>query len=416
MLKILHFSDFHLGVENYGRIDPETGLHTRTLDFLKGLDELVDFALAEPVDLVLFCGDAYKNREPTQTHQREFAKRVTRIASAGIPVLLVVGNHDLPHAIAKATSVEIFDILTIRNVHVADRLQTTVIPTRGGPVQVVALPWVRRSLIASREETKGLTIDEQNQHIEERVTQLLADEAEKLERELPAILASHVSLSTARYGSERGMMIGYDYHLMPSALADLGFDYIALGHIHKRQVLRERPPVVYPGSLHRLDFSDEEEEAKGFYVATLEQERKAGDRCVALDFHPVSSRLFLTVEVEIGPHDEDPTTTVVNAIRRRRVTDAIIRLQIKIPQEQLSKLSDSDIYRALDSAHFVAGVSRTVLREHRLRLGEVSAEQLTPLEALQRYLESKEPRLPKERKETLLRYGERLIRETVAEP
>ena len=72
-MRILHFSDLHIGVENYGRPDPATGLSTRLGDFLAALDEVVDCALNERVDLVLLAGDAYKGRDPSQTHQREFA-------------------------------------------------------------------------------------------------------------------------------------------------------------------------------------------------------------------------------------------------------------------------------------------------------------------------------------------------------
>ena len=77
-MRILHFSDLHIGVENYGRTDPETGLSTRLGDFLASLDQVVDYALAESVDLVLLAGDAYKGRDPSQTQQREFARRLTR--------------------------------------------------------------------------------------------------------------------------------------------------------------------------------------------------------------------------------------------------------------------------------------------------------------------------------------------------
>jgi len=53
MVRILHFADLHLGVENYGRTDAATGLHSRLLDFLRSFDELVDYALDQRVDLVL---------------------------------------------------------------------------------------------------------------------------------------------------------------------------------------------------------------------------------------------------------------------------------------------------------------------------------------------------------------------------
>ncbi len=95
-MKILHLADVHLGMENYGRIDPSTGLHTRLQDFIKCFRFAIDVALEEKVDLVLFAGDAYKNSFPNPTHQREFARQIYRLSSAQIPVVLVNGNHDNP--------------------------------------------------------------------------------------------------------------------------------------------------------------------------------------------------------------------------------------------------------------------------------------------------------------------------------
>jgi exonuclease SbcD len=125
-LKILHFADLHLGVESYGRINPETGLSTRLEDFLNALDQVVNYALENKIDLALFCGDAYKSREPTQTQQREFAKRINLLATSGIPVFLLIGNHDLPNAIGRATTTEIFDTLAVKNVYVSTDLISTV--------------------------------------------------------------------------------------------------------------------------------------------------------------------------------------------------------------------------------------------------------------------------------------------------
>ncbi|MCZ6614217.1 MAG: exonuclease subunit SbcD, partial [Chloroflexi bacterium] len=171
-MKLLHFADLHIGVENYGRTDPDTGLSTRLLDFLATFDELVDFALANQVDAVLFAGDAYKSRDPSQTHQREFARRIARLANEGIPVLLVVGNHDLPAIPGRATAVEIFPTLAIERVFVADRIATILLPTRSGPLQVVSLPWVRRSAFLARDETRDLTLDDITRRLEESLTGL----------------------------------------------------------------------------------------------------------------------------------------------------------------------------------------------------------------------------------------------------
>ena len=154
-MRFLHFSDLHIGVENYGRPDPETGLSTRLGDFLDSLDEVVDCAINENVDLVLLAGDAYKGRDPSQTHQREFAKRLSTLSNAGVPTFILVGNHDLPNAVSRATAVEIFRTLQVPNLYIGDTLQNYLVPTPSGPIQILAVPWPRRGGLLSRDESRG---------------------------------------------------------------------------------------------------------------------------------------------------------------------------------------------------------------------------------------------------------------------
>ena len=191
IVKILHFADVHLGVESYGRIDPATGLSSRFLDFTAALDQLVDYALKNKVDLVLFCGDAYKSRDPSQTQQREFAKRINRLSSSGISIFLLIGNHDLPNAIGRATSTEIFDTLAVKNVYVSNRPEIYHLPTNSGTIQIASLPWLRRSALLSKEETKNINFDQINQKLQQVLTNIVATHAAKLDLGLPSILAAH---------------------------------------------------------------------------------------------------------------------------------------------------------------------------------------------------------------------------------
>ncbi len=407
-MKILHFSDLHLGVESYGRLDPATGLSSRLGDFLAALDQVVDYALDNEIDLVLFCGDAYKSRDPSQTQQREFARRIRRLVSAGIPAFLLVGNHDLPNAFGRATTVEIFDALEVQNVIVASRPGTSLIETKNGPLQVVALPWARRSALLSRDDYKSLSFDQLNQRLEQLLTDHLFAEARSLNPETPAILAAHVWLSTADPGSERSMMAGREHVLLQSNVANPAFDYVALGHIHKQQVLGQNPPLVYAGSLQSIDFGDEDQE-KGFYVVELDPTKAQGQRLSSYDFHPVGNRTFLTIEVNAD--SEDPTATVLQDLARRETRDAIVRVRIKVPASREGLIQEAEIRRALKEAHFVA-IAREVEREHRIRLSQRSAEGMTPLEILQAYLESK--KTPPDRSKVLLEYGDRLIRQREA--
>ena len=408
-MKILHFADLHLGVESYGRLDPTTGLSSRLLDFLKALDQVVDYALENRVDLVLFCGDAYKSREPTQTQQREFAKRISRLSTSGIPIFLLIGNHDLPNAIGRATTTEIFDTLAIKNVYVSNRPQIYRIPTNSGTVQIVSLPWLRRSALLTKEETKNLAFDQINQRLQQALTNVIAAKAQELDRGLPAILAAHVWVSGAQVGSERSMTIGQEHALLLSNVAHPAFDYIALGHIHKHQVLSHNPPVVYAGSLERLDFSEEEDD-KGFYLVEIEPDRETGKRLVSFDFHQVTGRRFLTININIEPRDAEPTSTVLRAIAEQedKVKDAIVRLSISLPAEIEGQLRDNDIRNAVKEAHYFT-IAKDIKRETRLRLGQWTAEEITPPDALKAYLESK--KVSPERAKILLQYGERLIQE-----
>jgi len=411
-LKIIHFADLHLGVETYGRLDPATGLSSRLLDFLNALDQLVDYALDNRVDLVLFCGDAYKSREPTPTQQREFARRINRLAQGGIPVFLLTGNHDLPNAFGRATATEIFDTLAIQKVYVSNHPDVHRIPTNSGLLQIVSLPWLRRSALLSKEATKNLDFSQINERLQQVLTGIVAANIQKLDPALPAILAAHVWVVGAKVGSEASMTIGQEHTLLLSNIAHPAFDYIALGHIHRPQVLQHSPPVVYAGSLERLNFGEEADD-KGFYVIDIEPDKESGKRGVSFDFHPVAGRRFLTINVDITPQEVDPTATIIKALTEQaaNIPDSIVRLNISLPTELEAQLRDSDFRSALKEAHYFT-IARDIKRETRLRLGNLTAEELTPLDALKAYLNSK--KVAPERTKTLLEYGERLIQEHIA--
>lgn len=405
-MRILHFADVHIGVENYGRTDPDTGLSTRLSDFLAAYDEVVDYALSRSVDLVLFCGDAYKSRDPSQTHQREFAKRVARLAGSGVPVFLLVGNHDTPHVLGRATSLEIFQTLDVSNVHIGDTLRTYRIDTRDGPVQIVAVPWVRRSAFLSQDDARGLSPDQVNEAIQERLARAIQLQADNLDAGVPAIFAGHVTVSDATTGSERTMMLGRDYVLVRSSVALPQFDYVALGHIHKHQILGSDERVVYSGSLQRVDFGEEDDE-KGFCVVELDPSEKQGSRLKQHEFQTVNSRTFRTVAVDIRTGDPDPTATVLKAVAATDIKDAVVRLQISVPAELEGRLRDADIRAALDGAHFVAAVSREVKGQPRNRLGAAYSKGIDPREALRHYFE--EVGTPRDRAEVLMRRAEQLM-------
>jgi len=401
-IRILHLADIHIGLENYGRLDPATGLNGRVMDFLRRLGEVVEYALEHEVDLVLFAGDAYKTRDPNSTYRREFARRIKRLADAGIPVVLLVGNHDLPAQEKRASSIDIFRTLDVPNIVVAgrDRMHRLT-ARRGAVIQVATVPYPIRQRLLSREEHKDKTIAELDALVQELVAENIQALAAQVDPEIPAVLVGHFSVSDAKFGSERSVMLGRDVVVLKSILADPAWDYVALGHIHRHQELNggQQPPIVYCGSLERIDFGEEKED-KGFVMVDVR--RGQAD----WTFHKVAARPFVTIRADLR-QEADPLAALLDAIARHDVVDAVVRVIVQLQAEQEGLLRDADVRAALKEAYFVAGVSKEIERTYRQRLGGESPEGLTAAELLARYLESKDT--PPERIEVLLDYAETIF-------
>lgn len=401
MIRAVHFSDLHIGVERYGRINPETGLSSRLGDFLRALDNLVDYAIEQAVDLVIFAGDAYKTRDPSPTHQREFATRLLRLSRANIQAFLLVGNHDLPQGMNRATAIDIFDTLAVPNITIGNRIKTHRLETAGGPIQIVSLPWITRSVVLTRDEARNLPMDEVNRVIEEKVSGYLDAEVDALDPNVPAILVGHLTVADARYGSERSVMIGQDVVFLQSTIAREPFSYVALGHLHMHQTIGGRVPLVYSGSLERIDFSEEKEE-KGFVV--VEIPNRPGETA-DFRFQPVAARTFLTITVDADV--EDPTAAVLSAIEEHDLSGKVVRVIIRTSEAREGLLRMGEIQRALREAFYLAGIHRDVQRKHRTRLGDVTPEEMTPLAALEAWIRSKD--FPADRANQLLDRGRRII-------
>jgi len=375
-MRLLHFSDIHIGMENYAKLDPETGLSTRLLDFFKTFDFIVEKAFEEDVDAVVFAGDAYKTRDPNPTQQRGFGERIRKLAKK-IPVILVVGNHDTPNAAGKANTLDIYSALEIDNVWVSRKPELLKIPTTSGILQVVTLPWLHK------EEYKT-------------VGDKLKSLYDKIEDSSPAIFLSHCEVEGASFGSEKGMAIGSDVTVPLPLLQNKRLSYVALGHIHKHQVLSTNPLIVYAGSPHRIDFGEEKEEKGIILVDIIPSDKNTYQ--AAYKFISTNCRQFLSIDINLTLNDVNPTKTILDEISKHEVTDKVVRVTINIPADLEENIEMDKIKKALSNAHYIAGIARNVQRKERLKIdGQAEVERLTPVEALQKYFQAKKYPLTKQK-------------------
>ncbi|MEZ4644007.1 MAG: exonuclease SbcCD subunit D [Chloroflexota bacterium] len=383
-IRLLHFADAHIDIANYGRHDPQTALPVRVMDFLQSLDQIIDRALSEPVDLVIFAGDAYKDRNPHPTFQREWGLRMMKLSQAGIPTVLLVGNHDVSPASGRAHTLHEYSTLAVPHIHVADRIRRLESDELGLPLQIITVPWVSRSQLMTRDELLGKTSEEVLAEVENRVTDGITKLVETADPDLPLILTAHASVQGAKYGSERAVMLGHELILSGSIIHDRRLDYVALGHIHKHQSLHAadaHPPVIYPGSIERIDFG-EAKERKGFVLATVEKGH------TDWEFVKLDTRRFIDLRLDTPSADTFMDDIMAQLPPANKVNDAICRVQLSYPRDWEPLLDEKMI-----DDHFAAAFSIQIqkhrLVEKRARLGDtVQVESLTPAELLETYWRS----------------------------
>ncbi|MDD1455229.1 exonuclease SbcCD subunit D [Dolichospermum sp. ST_sed7] len=386
MMKILHLSDIHIGSGFcHGRINPATGLNTRLEDFVKTLSLCIDRAIADHVDLVLFGGDAFPTATPAPYVQEAFANQFRRLVDADIPTVLLVGNHDQHSQGLGGASLNIYRTLGVPGFVVGDTLTTHCISTRSGDVQIITLPWLTRSTLMTRQETQGSSLAAVNQLLTDRLEVVIEGEIRRLDPMIPTVLLAHLMADNATLGAERLLAVGKGFTLPLSLLTRPCFDYVALGHVHKHQNLNKSndPPVIYPGSIERVDFSEEKED-KGYVMIELERGK------VNWEFCPLPVRTFRTIDVDLSKQD-DPHKVLLKAIAKHDIQDNVVRLIYKLRSEQLDLIDNSSLHNALSTAHTYTIQAELVSQLAKPRIPELTASSsIDPMDALKTYLNNRE--------------------------
>jgi len=411
-LKIIHFSDLHIGYTRYSKgIDLETGLDNRIVDFLNTFDELVNYALEENIDLVIFAGDAYKDRNPSQTHQKEFAKRLLKLTKANIPVALVVGNHDMPGNKGRATALDIFPTMNVDNITVIDKLQLYELKTKSGiQIQILGMPWIRKGSLISRLSNikKDITIEDLNKQIIQTLDNSLEKEISKINKSIPCIFSGHLTVMEAKTSTETLMSIGADYMFPAQFFARPEFEYVALGHVHKDQVLIESPPVIYSGSLERVDFG-EKNDIKGFYVIEIEPKNSQGSRLVSYKKVPVSARNFREYIINIPKETEFPVNIIEEELKSNDIKDSIARITIESTREHYESINDPKIQSILSNAKYLVSTELKLISEKKINDLQIT-ENLGIIDSFEKYLENFKE-INDQKRKRLLDFGKEIINE-----
>lgn len=389
-IQCLHIADLHFGMENYGQTNPKTGLHTRLEDFSNSMGQAVEYAINHDVDLVLFAGDAYKRNSPSPTEQRELAKHFITLADAKIPIVMIAGNHDIPVMQGKATAVDIFrqmrpELITVYNTK--PTLEPPIIHTKNGDIGVCCMPFISPSYLRNVVDTDGLSHDEAKDKFVDFIHGIIEDMPKALPDEIPKVLMAHGTAGKPQLGGYKGSPLFMDeLNILPSVMANAGYSYVALGHIHLHQDLSPNPnvPVVYSGSIDRIDFGESEED-KGFVIVSVEQ---GGSE---YEYHPVKVREMIHIKTE-SERGDDITESILREIRKEspRLEGAIVKITYTADDDEVHSLDMKQIHEALLPVHFKAGFYRQVRERDQQRRSRSLSTEITFADAFNAFMQEHE--------------------------
>lgn len=292
-MKIVCFADSHVNSAKYGRLDPESGLNTRTQQSLQLVNEVVDNALAMHADVLVFAGDAFRNPTPPPTVADRCAAALAR-AAAKMKVLVLDGNHDVPPQENQVSCLSMFATLQVPNV-LQTRFATSwdVTGADGQQVRFATLP--THHTLASIKETM-----------------------DRVDTSVPTIVVGHLTVRGAKLNEWTNAEAETDIPL--EVLTKKGVLAVVLGHLHEHQVLSEDPLVFYCGSTNRVDFG-EEGQTKGFVVLDVVHD-KVSHKFVPLD----NAQRFVTIDMTTDA--DEATAEVIAAMRQAQVYDAVVRVRL----------------------------------------------------------------------------------------
>lgn len=359
-MRIVHTSDWHVG-----RV--WKGLNRKD-EIEATLDNLADFIVRESVDLVLVSGDLFDNSAPVAWAERAVFAFFKRIGLAGVPSVVIAGNHDSPARLdAWGQLAELVRVHAVGMPRPPDKGGVVEIQARSGErAMVAALPFAPpRRLVTALEIAHDDTAAAQG--YADRMRRILEHLTKRFRKDAINLVCAHTHLDQAIIaGSERRVHLGDDWAVTAQALPH-DAHYVALGHIHKPQRVEASPsPTMYAGSPMQMDFGEEGEdksfvlvEAKPGQPARLERIRYEGGKTL----HTVTETLagiearadelrtkgWLRVKVKLDELDVDINRKV------RGLLPNVVAVDIELPEREgevsegtlsLADNAASEVFRA----------------------------------------------------------------------
>lgn len=238
-MRFFHTADWHLGRYLHGVSLLDDQAHV--------LDQFVDLARSERVDAVVIAGDVYDRAVPPADAVALLDDVLSRlVVGAGIPVIVIAGNHDSAERIGFGGRIFEKQKLILRGA--LDKLDPVVLGDQHGEVAFHALPYAEPTFVRALPGTEAIT---DHQSAMSHMVDLLRAQRRDGQRN---VLVGHAFVAGGSESeSERPLSVGGSGMVAVDTFD--GFDFVALGHLHRPQAVGSER-VRYSGSLLKYSFNE----------------------------------------------------------------------------------------------------------------------------------------------------------------
>lgn len=312
-MRLCHIADTHLGAGAVNSRRGDDGLTARQTDMITAFTEAVDRIIELKPDVCIHSGDLFDSVRPLNRIMAVAARQLHRMADvAGIPTVIIAGNHDAPKQLHVGAALEVFEPINNLYIAASGKLERFDI----GRMTVHALPHclTGQHLIQQFDNCQPRTSSDFN------------------------VLAAHGVVA----GMPEFSMADLGEQELPRKVLDR-FDYVAMGHYHNYRRVTDR--ICYSGSTERLSQA-ERDSKKGFVEVDLSP--------FEIVFHEVSTRPMIDM-LEInasGKRGDELLRIISDRIERLDSSDKIVRLKITGVSEETLKTIPAGEVSALKEKSF----------------------------------------------------------------
>jgi len=313
-MRILHTSDWHLG-RSFGdhRLLEQQALF---------IDWLVDVVRAEEIDLVAIAGDLYDRSVPPADAVELFHSALTRLLGAGADVAAITGNHDSAERLGSIDGLLTSGLLLRGGYKRAAEVEVRTY--RDGPLAIVAVPYL--DPVFAPIDTSDATAGRPSHETVLRRT--LQQARERITPGVRSLALAHAFVTGAEPSeSERALAVG-DAGMVSSAVFE-GFDYTALGHLHRAQIVGGDERVRYSGA--PLAYSFGETSQKEVVLVELDADGDARSKPIPIDVGRSVATVRGTLDELLASKGNDTDWVRVELTNPHPVADAHRRLRDHFP-------------------------------------------------------------------------------------